>query len=332
MSKIFDKNAHGVSQLISSPNMWAYDMWKTALANHWVPHSIDMTDDIAQWKNGALTEDEMLLVKRTLGLFASGESMVSNSVAMVEFQYITDGSCRQYLLKKQFEESLHNSTVEVCCSSFNLDIKEVAEAYKSIPSIKLKNKFLNKSLDSFDSDFDISSNEGKRKFLRNLAVYYLVCEGTWFFSNFALILSLGRQGKLSGLCDQIKYTLRDESLHVEFGANVINRAKEDYPQIWTKGFEKEIVSLIQEGVELELRYAKEILPNGILGVNYELLEKYIKFLANLRLQSIGVGSIFPEKSNPFPWLAEAQDTSSMSAFFERRETSYQSTSSLEDDF
>ena len=333
MAKILDRNKSGVSQLIQSPNSWAIDLWRKGCANHWMPQEVDMSTDIKQWKNnGFITEDEKLLVKRTLGLFAMGESMVSNSIDTVEYRYITDGACRQYLLRKNFEESLHNWTVSVCCEAYNLDIDEVAEAYKNINTIKNKNKFVASRLSAFGPDFDIETKEGKQSFLKNMATFYLVMEGTWFFSNFALIMSLGRQNKLAGLYDQINYTIRDESLHVEFGVSVINKIKEDYPSVWTKSLQDEITEIVREGVEIEIEYAKEILPNGILGVTADMLVSYIKFLANSRVSSIDLPELYENMQNPFPWLGEAQDATGIAAFFERREKNYQNAGMLDDDF
>jgi ribonucleoside-diphosphate reductase beta chain len=332
-AKIFDKNKAGVSQLIQSPNTWAIDLWRKGCANHWMPQEVDMSTDIKQWKNnGFITEDEKLLVKRTLGLFAMGESMVSNSIDTVEYRYITDGACRQYLLRKNFEESLHNWTVAVCCEAYGLNVDEVAEAYKNIPTIKKKNNFVASRLEKFDFDFDIDTKEGKQKFLKNMATFYLVMEGTWFFSNFALIMSLGRQNKLTGLYDQINYTIRDESIHVEFGVGVINKIKEDYPSVWSKQLQEEICVIVEEGVNIEIEYAKDILPNGILGVTSDMLVSYIKYLANSRLEAVGLPLLYENTQNPFPWLGEAQDATGIAAFFERREKNYQNAGMLDDDF
>ena len=165
-----------------------------------------------------------------------------------------------------------------------------------------------------------------------MVTFYLIVEGTWFFSNFALIMSLGRQNKLIGLYDQINYTVRDETCHVEFGINVINQIKNEYPGVWTKKLEKELIEIVEEGIEIEIEYAKDILPNGILGVNSGMLEDYIKFLANQRVLAINLPMIYPDVKNPFTWLGEAQDAQGISAFFERREKNYQHSGMLEDDF
>lgn len=333
MSKLLDKKDNGVSQLISSKNKWAMDLWNKGCANHWHPAQVNMSEDIKQWKDPKfLSDDERLLVKRALGLFAAGESLVSNSIETGEWPYLTDGAVRQYMIRKNFEESIHNWTIKVCCESYSLSVEEVAEAYKNIPSIKAKERFLMKSLSNFSSkDFDIETVEGKQKFLKNMVVFYLICEGTWFFSNFALLLAMGRQNKLPGLMDQIGYSQKDESLHVEFGSTVLSQTQHEYPEVWTDEFKEEVRAIMKDGTEVEFAYARDVLPTGILGITPPMLDQYIKFLSNMRLKSIGLKPVYDECANPFTWLGEAQDVSGMSAFFERHEKSYQHGSALLDD-
>lgn len=332
MNKLLDQSVdHGISQIINSPNKWALELWKKANANHWNPMEVDMSTDIKQWKINILSDDEKLLVKRILGLFSAGESLVSNSIFSVERIYITDGCCRQYLGKKDYEEQLHNMTVAVCCEAYGLDPTEVSEAYHNIKSVKNKVKFLKKHLDSFDKDFDIKSIDGKKQFLKNIVLVYLLMEGTWFFTAFAAIMGLCRQNKLPGLYDQIIYTSRDETLHVEFGIRLINQLKEEYPSIWSKDIQQQILEMVKEGLELEINFAKESVPNGILGITSDMLVDYAKYLCNMRLDSIKLPKLFNEVKNPFSWLVEAQDLPGMSAFFERREKSYQHAGALQDD-
>ena len=106
------------------------------LANNWMPTEIRYCNDIKQWKNNEITEDEKLLVKRCLGFFAGSESLVGNNLLLSAFRYVTDAECRQYILRQAFEESLHNLTIVYICDSLDLDIDEVYAAYENIPSIK----------------------------------------------------------------------------------------------------------------------------------------------------------------------------------------------------
>jgi len=331
---LLTENVAGVNQLIDSSHPFAYDLWKKGAANNWMPTEVNMAKDVEQWKvAGLISDDEKFLVKRCLGFFASTESLVSNNLLLSIFKYITDGACRQYILRQAYEESLHNATVEVCCESLNLDPREVAEAYLSIPSIKAKDDFLMSiTTDLSRNDFSTKSIEGKREFLRNVITYYIICEGTFFFSGFAMLLSLGRQNKLPGISDQIRFTLRDETLHIQFGVYVINKIREQYPEIWNIEFESKTIEHIKEAVELEIAYAKDVLPRGLLGLNASMFIEYMQYIANRRLEALDLPFRYDSDKNPFPWLSEQVDVSAQTNFFERRVRDYQQAGSLKDDF
>lgn len=324
----------GINQILPHHHPVVWQMYLDALANTWSPSEINMGLDIQQWKtSGTLSDDEKLLVKRCLGFFAGGESLVSNNLLLTVFKYISDAECRQYLLKQVFEEAVHNHTVVTCCDAFSLDIKEVYEAYESIPSIKKKDDFLMSiTHDVNNKEFDIKKSECKKQFLRNLITFYIICEGTFFFSGFAMLLSLGRQNKLQGLSDQIRYTLRDEGLHIKFGTYLINQIKEEHPELWTKKFQEETIEHIKKAVELEVEYAQDVLPRGILGLNSDMFIDYMQFIANRRLEGIGIEFRFDSDKNPFSWMSEVVDMEPATNFFERKVRSYQKSGSLEDDF
>ena len=328
---ISDKVA-AVNQILPHTNKWAWDLFIDGAANNWMPTEISMAKDIEQWRGDSLTEDEKLVIKRSLGFFAGSESLVANNLLLSVFKFVTDPECRQYILRQAYEESLHNLTVVYCCDSLGLDIEEVYEAYNSIPSIKAKDTFLmNICTDINRVDFNINTLEGKREFLRNLITYYVICEGIFFFSGFAMLLSFNRQNKLPGVGEQIQYTLRDESLHIKFGIKLINRIREDNPKIWTKAFEKETLDHIDKAMELELDYARDVLPNGILGLNSEMFIDYVQYIANRRLESLNLPSQYEDVKNPFPWMSEIIDLEKCKNFFETRVTEY-AVGNIEDDF
>jgi len=330
---IFGEDIAGVNQILPHKHPEAWDMFLKGVANNWSPAEINMAEDISQWKNGALTDDEKLLVKRTLGFFAGTESLVGNNLLLTVNRWVVDAECRQYILRQAYEESLHNWTVVTCCDSYNLKVSEVYEAYLNIPSIKAKDDFLmGVTTDVNCQDFSTKTTEGKREFLRNLVTYYLLAEGTFFFSGFAMILALGRQNKLPGLSDQIRYTLRDETLHIQFGTYLINTIRKQYPSVWTKKFENETVEHVKKAVELEVQYAHDVLPRGILGLNAEMFVDYMQYIGNRRLEGIGIDFRFDSDKNPFPWLSEVIDVNAMTNFFERKVKDYQNSGTLVDDF
>jgi|TARA_B100000085_G_scaffold252036_1_gene249483 ribonucleoside-diphosphate reductase beta chain len=330
---LLESDGGGVNQILPHKHKFAWDLFQKGVANNWSPSEINMGDDIEQWNDGSLSDDEKLLVKRCLGFFAGSESLVGNNLLLSVAKWITDAECGQYIMRQAYEESLHNWTVVTCCDSYNLSVQEVYEAYLNIPSIKAKDDFLiNITSDVNRQDFSTKTLEGKREFLRNLITYYIVCEGTFFFSGFAMLLALGRQNKLPGLSDQIRYTLRDESLHIQFGTYLVNTIKEQYPSIWTKKFEEEIIENIKKAVDLEIQYAHDVLPRGILGLNADMFVDYMQYIGNRRLEGIGIDYRFDSDNNPFPWLAEVVDTGAMTNFFERKVKDYQNSGVLEDDF
>lgn len=308
-----------ISQLIGSSNTWALDLWKKGCENHWLPQEVSMHQDIQDWLK--LSDQEKLVIKRTLGLFSAGESLVSASIDFVEKQHIRDGAARQYLDRKVFEESLHNFTVATCLDAFGLSVEEVAQAYINIPSVKKIAEFISKSIDQ-NAEKLHDTIPSRKAFVKNVFIIYMIIEGMMFFSNFAAILSMKKQGKIPGLGSQIFYTLRDEVNHVEFGTNVLINIKENHPEIWDTALESELKELMVKGLQLANEYTYEMLPTGMLGLNSSLLTSYNEFLANLRLASLGMEPLSSSTTNPLPWISEAQEGDTIAAFFEVRERSY----------
>jgi ribonucleoside-diphosphate reductase beta chain len=322
-----------VNQILPHVNKWAWELFLKGSNNNWMPTDISMQKDIEQWRSeDALSADERLVVKRCLGFFAGSESLVANNLLLSIFKYVTDAECRQYISRQNFEESLHNLTIVYICDSLGLDIKEVYEAYQSIPSIKAKDDFLMKITSNINrKDFDINTVEGKKELLRNIFTYYIVCEGTFFYSGFAMLLSFGRRNKLPGIAEQIQYTLRDESLHIYFGTKLINKLAKQFPEAYDKKFQEESVEHLKKAVELEIAYAKDVLPRGILGLNSEMFVNYMKYIANRRLEDLNLPKVYSNVSNPFGWMSEVIDLTKLKNFFETTVNEYQ-VSSMVDDF
>ena len=329
--EILGEDTEGVNQILPHRNKWAWDLYIKGAANNWMPTEIPMVKDVSSWKSkDVLTEDERLVIKRCLGFFAGSESLVSNNL-MVLAKWITDPECRQYMARQMYEECLHNHTIVYICDALDLDINEVYEAYVNIPAIKAKDDYLMRSTGRINEpDFTTKTLEGKRELLRDSFIFWIICEGTFFYSGFAMLLSMSN--KIPGIAEQIQYTLRDESLHIEFGTNVINTIKRQYPEVWTDEMEEELTELMKEAVKLEIDYAKEVLPRGILGLSSEMFVDYMQYIANRRFEGLGMSFRYDTDRNPFPWMAEKIDIKKQKNFFETRVTDYQSEAVLEDDF
>ena len=326
---ILGTESTGVNQILPHKHKWAWDFYRKGKNNNWTPEEIPMTRDIQNWKNGdVITPDEKLLINRCLGFFAGSESLVGNNLFTI-FRHVTDPECRQYLSRQMYEECLHNDTIVYICDSLDLDINEVYEAYENIPSIKAKDDFLMKVSTDL-SKCDTSTPEGLREVIKGIFLYYVVCEGTFFFSGFAMLLALSE--KIPGIAEQIQYTLRDESLHIQFGTTLLNTIKQQHPAIWDDEFENELTGYIRQAVDLEVQYAKEVLPRGILGLNSDMFVDYMQYIANRRMSDLGFKFKFAGGNNPFPWLSETIDLQKQKNFFESKVTDYQNAGALDDDF
>jgi ribonucleoside-diphosphate reductase beta chain len=326
---ILGKEKESVNQILPHMHKWAWDLYKTGKRNNWDPEEVPMNRDIVNWRNGKLSDAEKQVVKRCLGFFAGSESLVGNNLVSL-FRHITDPECRQFMSRQIWEECLHNDTIVYICDSLNLDIKDVYEAYISVPAIKAKDDFLMSVTNGLKPNVDTSTIEGVREVLKAAFIYWIICEGTFFFSGFAMLLSM--KEKIPGIGEQIEYTLRDESGHIKFGTSLINEIIKQNPDVWTEEFEQELTEYIKKAVELEVAYAHDVLPKGILGLNADMFLQYMQYIGNRRLENIGMKFRFEHDKNPFDFLSEVQDLIKAKNFFETRVIEYQSAGALDDDF
>ena len=329
--QILGQDTAGVNQILPHTNKWAWDLYKLGKNNNWTPEEVPMVKDVQNWKkDDVLSDDERLLIKRCLGFFAGSESLVGNNLFTM-FKYVTDPECRQYMARQMYEECLHNDTIVYICDSLDLDINEVYEAYETIPSIKAKDDFLmSVTRNLAENPVDSQTPEGIREIIKAAFIYWVVCEGTFFYSGFAMLLALS--DKIPGIAEQIQYTLRDESLHIKFGSSLLNKIKSQHPDVWNDELEEELTGYLKKAVELEIAYTKDVLPKGILGLNADMFVDYMQHIANRRLAGLGMKFRYEKDTNPFPWLSETIDLSKQKNFFETKVTDYQNAGALDDDF
>ena len=319
-----------VNQLVPFKYKWAWDKYLAGCANHWMPQEISMSRDIATWKDpNGLTEDERLVIKRNLGFFVTADSLAANNIVLGTYRHITAPECRQYLLRQAFEEAIHTHAYQYIVESLGLDEGEIFNAYHEVSSIRDKDEFLIPFIETLtDPDFKTGTTEADQQLLKGLIVFACIMEGLFFYVGFAQILALGRQNKMTGAAEQYQYILRDESMHCNFGIDLINQIKMENPHLWTPEFRDEIRGLIQKGVELEYRYAEDTMPRGVLGLNAPMFKEYLRFVANRRAQQIGLDPLYPGATNPFPWMSEMIDLKKEKNFFETRVIEYQTGGAL----
>ncbi|MAT94033.1 MAG: ribonucleotide-diphosphate reductase subunit beta [Halioglobus sp.] len=319
-----------LNQLVPFKYDWAWQKYLDGCANHWMPQEINMTADVALWKSSdGLTEDERRIVMRNLGYFSTADSLVANNLVLAIYRLITNPECRQYLLRQAFEEAIHTHAYQYCIESLGMDEGAVFNMYREIPSVAKKAAWsLSHTHSLSDPTFRTGTPETDQELLRNLIGFYAVTEGIFFYCGFTQILSMGRRNKMTGVAEQFQYILRDESMHLNFGIDVINQIKLENPRLWTETFQQEVIQMILEGTQLEIDYARDTMPRGVLGMNASMMEEYLHFIANRRLSQLGLPEQFPGAQNPFPWMSEIMDLRKEKNFFETRVIEYQTGGAL----
>ncbi len=327
--RILNSGSTDPNKILPMKYKWARKHYKSGVNNNWTPEEVNMQKDVETWKDPkALTEDERRLIMWNMGFFSTAESLTANNLVLTVYKHITNPECRQYLLRQAYEEAVHTDTFIYCCDTLGLDPDEVYNMYMTIPSIKRKDDFVvNMTKSIFDNDFNTKGTENIQRFVHDLVGFYVIMEGIFFYAGFVMMLSFLRQNKMVGVGEQFQFILRDESVHLAFGSDLINTIVAENPEIWTDEFKTTITENIKTAVGLESEYAHDCLPKGILGLNAQTIDLYLQYIADRRLERIGLKKVY-DAENPFPWMSEIIDLRKEKNFFETRVTEYQSAGSL----
>ena len=319
-----------LNQLVPFKYDWAWQKYLDGCANHWMPQEVNMNADIALWKNpNGLTPDERLIVKRNLGFFSTADSLVANNLVLAVYRLVTNPECRQYILRQAFEEAIHTHSYQYCIESLSMDEGEIFNMYHEVPSVAKKASWgLKYTRELSDPKFNTGTKENDQALLKNLIAFYCCLEGIFFYCGFTQILSMGRRNKMTGTSEQFQYILRDESMHLNFGIDMINQIKFENPGLWTDELKQASTQMILEATQLEIEYARDTMPRGVLGMNASMMEEYLQFIANRRLVQIGLPEQFVGAENPFPWMSEIMDLRKEKNFFETRVIEYQTGGAL----
>jgi len=322
--RLLNCSATDPNKILPMKYHWARRHYKDGVANNWTPEEVNMQKDVEMWRSpDALSSHERRLVLWNMGFFSTAESLTANNIVLTVYRHITNPECRQYLLRQAYEEAIHTDTFIYCCDTLGLDPDEVYNMYTRIPSIKEKDEFvidITKSI--LDPAFSTEGTENIQRFVHDLVGFYVIMEGIFFYAGFVMMLSFLRQNKMVGVGEQFQFILRDESVHLAFGCDLINTIVIENPEIWTEEFKATLVENIRRSVDLEHAYARDCLPKGILGLNSDAIYQYVRYIADRRLERINLPRQY-NAANPFPWMSEVIDLKKEKNFFETRVTEYQ---------
>lgn len=300
---------------------WAYELYTQAVRNTWFPHEIALGEDLNDWKN--MTDDERHAVKFLMAFFNPAELIVNKSLALGVYPYVKSPECHLYLAKQMWEEANHCVAFEYVLETFPFDRETVFQIHLETPSMTAKEAFIAKYLKRMTEDtLNIETVEGKKDFIRNLVATNIVMEGIWFYTGFMVALSFRQRNKLRNFGSMINWVVRDESLHLKFGINLIQHALEENEELLTEEFAQEIRNIVIEGVNLETAYNKDLFPTGILGLNADYVNQYVQYIADRRLEELGLEAHY-NATNPAKWMSTATDVYELVNFFEAQNTSYE---------
>ena len=307
---------------------WAYDLYKTMKNNHWEPEDIPMQKDVELWRSADLSDAERWIIKMAIGYFSAAEGIGGDNIQHVTRELVTAPELKLLLGRHAHEENIHADSLVYMISSLGINPHECEAMFEDIPTIKRKTDFVVTNSRGLRRDMDLTTTKDKQAFAKNLFLFGQCMEGTQFYGLFGMVLSLYRQNKFPGIGQMFRYTLRDESNHIEVFRNLIMDLIEENPDVWTADFKEELRDLMREAISLEKDFISDCLPVNSVGLSAEEFCQYIDYIGDRRLEDVGLEPLGAGASNPFPWLAEMMDIKKEQNFFEGRVTEYQKASAL----
>ena len=310
---------------------WAYDLYKNMKSNHWEPEDVPMQKDCEQWRDtsGAISDIDRWIIKMAVGYFSAAEGIVGDNIIHVVRELVTASELKLVLGRHAHEENIHADSLVYMVSSLGINPHECEAMFEDIETIDKKTHFVVSNSRAMRRDIDLTQTRNKQDLAKNMFLFGQCMEGTQFYGLFGMVLSLYRQNKFPGIGQMFRYTLRDESNHIELLRNLFIALIDENPEMWTAEFRQELVDMMKEAISLEKEFIRDCLPVNALGLSAEEFEQYIDYIADRRLEGCRLPILNPGITNPFPWLSEAIDMKKEQNFFEGRVTEYQKASALE---
>ncbi len=322
--KIFGGNPTGIFELNNIKYQWAYNLWEMMLNNTWYPKEVDMTRDVNDYKN--LTDMEKSAYDKALSQLIFMDSLQTNNLIDNVNPYITSPEINLILVRQAFEEALHSQSYAVMVDSISTNSEEIYGLWRNDMMLKTKNDAIFRTYDK------LSVEPTEHNFVKACFANQIL-EGIYFYSGFAYIYTLARSGKMLGSAQMIRFIQRDEVTHLVLFQNLINSLRKERPDLFTTELKAEVIEMFKEAVELEVNWGKYITQGQILGLTDDIVEQYIKYLADDRLASVGFEKIY-NVENPIKWVDDfAKFNDQKTNFFEGTVTNYSKGSlSFDDDF
>jgi ribonucleoside-diphosphate reductase beta chain len=321
--KIFGGDPTGIFELNDIKYNWAYNLWEVMLNNTWFPKEVDMTQDVSDYKR--LTDAEKAAYDKVLAQLIFMDSLQTNNLIDNVNPFITSPEINLVLVRQAFEEALHSQSYAVMVDSISTNSDEIYQLWREDMMLKTKNDAIAKIYQ------ELSVNPTDENIVKAMFANQIL-EGIYFYSGFTYLYTLARSGKMLGSAQMIRFIQRDEVTHLILFQNMIRAVKRERPDIFTKEFNDEIYKMFREAVELEAGWGKYITQGQILGLTNDIIEQYIKYLADERLSAVGMEKIY-NVEHPIKWVDDfGKFNDQKTNFFEGNVANYSKGSLDFDDF
>jgi len=322
--RIFGGNPTGIFELNNIKYQWAYNLWEMMLNNTWFPKEVDMTRDVNDYKH--LTDAEKTAYDKALSQLIFMDSLQTNNLIDNVNPYVTSPEINLILVRQSFEEALHSQSYAVMVDSISTNSAEIYELWRRDMMLKGKN-------DAIAAVYEELAKEPSEYNFVKACFANQILEGIYFYSGFTYIYTLARSGKMLGSAQMIRFIQRDEVTHLVLFQNLINTLRKERPDLFTDKLKAEVIEMFKEAVKLETEWGKYITQGQILGLTDGIVEQYIQFLADERLNAVGFERLYNVK-NPIKWVDDfAKFNDQKTNFFEGTVTNYSKGSiSFDDDW
>ena len=322
--KVFGGNPDGMINFTRMKYLWALNLWDTMEANTWFPKEVQMTGDAKDYK--LLSEPEKRMYDLVLSQLIFMDSLQVNNLMDNINPYITAPEINACLSRQSYEEANHSKSYAVMVESISENTDLIYNMWRTDKQLCEKNKYIASVYQEL-SQGEITDEKILLALFANQ-----ILEGIYFYAGFAAIYALGKSGKMLGSSQMIRFIQRDEITHLLLFQNMINSVRKERQELFTSELEEKVRTMFRKAVELEADWGKYITQGQILGFTDAIIEQYIQYLADRRLEAVGYKAEYNVK-HPIPWVdGYASFNDQRTNFFEGNVVNYSKGSIDFDDF
>lgn len=291
---------------------WAYDAWLKHEQSHWLHTEVPMLEDVKDWKK-KLTKEEKQFLTHIFRFFTQGDIDVAGGYVNNYLPYFPQPEIRMMLLGFAAREALHIAAYSHLIETLGLPDTTYNE-FMEYAEMKEKHDYV----------MDISDTNGtKEDVATQVAVFSAFTEGMQLFSSFIMLLNFPRHGKMKGMGQIVTWSIVDETQHTENMVKLFRTYIQENNEIWNDELKGRLYTIAERMVELEDKFIDLAFKMGAMeDLSAEDVKKYIRYIADRRLISLGLKGVFKVKRNPLPWVEEMINAPTHTNFFENRATDY----------